>query len=145
MRIAPTMRITQTESPGVRSPLHARENVAVHRCRITEHKDARRQTRTPEAQRAGITRAELVEEAFRALETTRSEAKVVVDTVFNCIGRVSRRNEKVAVRGFGSFRTRQRGARTGGNPKTGVAVDVPAKRIPYFKPSKELEELLSGS
>src|SRR5712692_359563 len=104
-----------------------------------------RQTRMPEAQRAAITRAELIEEVFRALETTRREAKVVVDTVFNCIVRALRRDEKVEVRGFGSFRIRQRGARTGRNPKSGAVVDVPAKRIPYFKPSKELKKRLSGS
>jgi integration host factor subunit beta len=51
--------------------------------------------------------------------------------------------DKVEIRGFGSFRTRQRKARIGRNPKTGVRVDVPAKKIPYFNPSKELKDLVN--
>ena len=50
-------------------------------------------------------------------------------------------SEGVELRGFGSFRIRHRGARTGRNPKTGDKVKVPPKRIPYFKPGKELREL----
>lgn len=46
--------------------------------------------------------------------------------------------------GLGSFGTRQRQPRIGRNPKTGARVEVPAKRIPYFKPSKELKHLLNG-
>jgi len=45
--------------------------------------------------------------------------------------------------GFGSFRTRQRQPRVGRNPKTGTRVEVPSKRIPYFKPSKELKDLVN--
>ncbi|HEX3996781.1 MAG TPA: HU family DNA-binding protein, partial [Acetobacteraceae bacterium] len=52
-------------------------------------------------------------------------------------------NDKVEVRGFGSFRTRQRNSRTGRNPKTGATVAVPAKRVPFFKPSKELRDLVN--
>jgi len=52
--------------------------------------------------------------------------------------------EKIEIRGFGSFRTRQRQPRVGRNPKTGSRVDVPAKRIPYFKPSKELKDLVNS-
>jgi integration host factor subunit beta len=55
-----------------------------------------------------------------------------------------RTGDKIEIRGFGSFRTRQRQSRVGRNPKTGARVEVPAKRIPYFKPSKELKELVNG-
>jgi integration host factor subunit beta len=51
--------------------------------------------------------------------------------------------DKIEIRGFGSFRTRQRKPRIGRNPKTGARVDVPAKTIPYFKPSKELKDLVN--
>jgi len=54
-----------------------------------------------------------------------------------------RTGDKIEIRGFGSFRTRERQARVGRNPKTGVRVEVPAKRIPYFKPSKELKDLVN--
>jgi integration host factor subunit beta len=52
--------------------------------------------------------------------------------------------EKIELRGFGSFRIRHRGPRLGRNPKTGERVEVPAKRIPYFKPGKELREMLNS-
>ena len=51
--------------------------------------------------------------------------------------------DKIEIRGFGSFRTRQRKPRVGRNPKTGDRVDVPAKKIPFFKPSKELKDLVN--
>jgi integration host factor subunit beta len=54
-----------------------------------------------------------------------------------------RTGDKIEIRGFGSFRTRQRQPRVGRNPKTGARVEVPAKRIPYFKPSKELKDLVN--
>ena len=48
------------------------------------------------------------------------------------------------MRGFGTFSTRQRDARTGRNPRTGDSVSVPAKRVPYFKPGKEMRERLNS-
>ena len=54
-------------------------------------------------------------------------------------------DDKIEIRGFGSFRTRQRRGRTGRNPKTGAKVEVPAKKIPFFKPSKELKDLVNNS
>jgi integration host factor subunit beta len=51
--------------------------------------------------------------------------------------------DKIEIRGFGSFRTRQRKPRVGRNPKTGDRVEVPAKKIPFFKPSKELKDLVN--
>jgi integration host factor subunit beta len=53
--------------------------------------------------------------------------------------------DKIEIRGFGSFRTRQRKPRVGRNPKTGDRVEVPAKKIPFFKPSKELKDLVNHS
>jgi integration host factor subunit beta len=52
--------------------------------------------------------------------------------------------DKIEIRGFGSFRTRQRNPRVGRNPKTGDRVEVPAKKIPFFKPSKELKDLINS-
>ena len=60
------------------------------------------------------------------------------------IVRSLRAGDKIEIRGFGSFRTRQRKPRVGRNPKTGDRVDVPAKKIPFFKPSKELKDLVNG-
>jgi integration host factor subunit beta len=55
-----------------------------------------------------------------------------------------RTGDKIEIRGFGSFRTRQRQPRIGRNPKTGARVEVPAKKIPYFKPSKELKDVVNS-
>jgi integration host factor subunit beta len=68
---------------------------------------------------------------------------VIVETVFNSIISALHRGDKVELRGYGSIRTRERGPRRGRNPKTGAPVDVPAKRVPYFKPGKELKEFFT--
>jgi integration host factor subunit beta len=67
-----------------------------------------------------------------------------VETIFDSIVRSLRAGDKIEIRGFGSFRTRQRKPRIGRNPKTGDRVEVPAKKIPFFKPSKELKDLVNG-
>jgi integration host factor subunit beta len=90
-----------------------------------------------------MTKAELVEEVARAAELTKKDSEVVVDEVFKNIIQALNRGEKIELRGFGSFRVRQRDARRGRNPKTGAPVDIPAKRVPYFKPGKELKELIN--
>jgi integration host factor subunit beta len=91
-----------------------------------------------------MTKAELVEEVSRAATATRKDAETVVETIFGCIVKALQGDDKVEIRGFGSFRTRKRRGRTGRNPKTGAKVQVPPKRIPFFKPSKELKELLNA-
>jgi integration host factor subunit beta len=92
-----------------------------------------------------MTKAELIEEVSRVVEMSRKDSEVIVETIFDSIVRALRSNEKIEIRGFGSFRTRQRQPRIGRNPKTGTRVEVPAKRIPFFKPSKELKDLVNGS
>ncbi len=91
----------------------------------------------------GMTKAELVEEVARSTELTKKHAEIIVNTVFESIVDSLKSGEKIELRGFGSFRIRRRGARIGRNPKTGDRVKVPAKRIPYFKPGKDLRELLN--
>jgi integration host factor subunit beta len=98
---------------------------------------------TEAAQRRQMTKAELVEEVARAAELNKRDAEVIVETVFDSIIAALHKGEKVELRGFGSFRTRERGPRRGRNPKTGEPVDVPAKRVPYFKPGKELKEFFT--
>ena len=88
-----------------------------------------------------MTKSELVELIASTQEgITRREAEVVVNTVFTAISDALAEGDRVELRGFGSFSTRQRGARTGRNPKTGAAVAVPAKKVPHFKPGKLLRE-----
>src|SRR5438067_5274203 len=90
-----------------------------------------------------MTKAELVEEVARAAELTKKDSEVIVDEVFKNIIQALNQGEKIELRGFGSFRVRERGARRGRNPKTGAPVDIPAKRVPYFKPGKEMKELIN--
>ena len=90
-----------------------------------------------------MTKAELVEEVSRVSDLTKKHSEVIVDTVFRSIIDALQRGEKIELRGFGSFRLRQREPRKGRNPKTGDRVDVPPKKVPYFKPGKELKELIN--
>lgn len=90
-----------------------------------------------------MTKAELVEDVARAAELTKKDAERLVEIVFESIIETLNHGEKIELRGFGSFRVRERGARRGRNPKTGDPVDIPAKRVPYFKPGKELKELIN--
>ena len=93
---------------------------------------------------ATVTKADLVEEVTRITELPRKESEAVVETIFESIIAALQSGEKIEIRGFGSFRTRQRQGRIGRNPKTGAKVDVPPKRIPFFKPSKELKDLVNA-
>src|SRR5947209_9560453 len=92
-----------------------------------------------------MTKAELIEEVSRVVEMTRKDSEMIVETIFDSIVNSLHKGEKIEIRGFGSFRTRQRQPRVGRNPKTGPRVEVPSKRIPYFKPSKELRDIVNGS
>ena len=94
-------------------------------------------------QSSGMTKAQLVEEVARTTQLTKKHAELIVNTVFESIVDSLRDGDKIELRGFGSFRIRRRGPRIGRNPKTGAKVQVPSKRIPYFKPGKELKELLN--
>ncbi len=85
-----------------------------------------------------ITKADLTEEVSGIVEVTRREAEAIVETILASVVTGLRDDDKVEIRGFGSFRTRQRAGRIGRNPKTGQRVEVPPKRIAFFKAAKEL-------
>lgn len=96
--------------------------------------------------KAGVmTKAELVDEVARVVQLTKKQAETIVNIVFDSIVDSLRSGQKIELRGFGSFRLRSRKSRTGRNPKTGEKVEVPSKKIPYFKPGKELKELINKS
>ena len=92
-----------------------------------------------------LTKADLIEEVLRITELPRKESETVVETIFDSIIESLQKGEKIEIRGFGSFRTRQRRGRVGRNPKTGEKVEVPPKNIPFFKPSKELKDFVNNS
>jgi integration host factor subunit beta len=90
-----------------------------------------------------MTKAELVDEVAKVVQLTKKQAETIVNIVFDSIVDSLRSGQKIELRGFGSFRLRNRKSRTGRNPKTGEKVEVPSKKIPYFKPGKELKELIN--
>jgi integration host factor subunit beta len=94
------------------------------------------------AKASSLKRTDLIDQVAELLQIPRKEATVIVELILDSIVGALGRREKVEIRGFGSFRTRQRQSRIGRNPKTGARVEVPPKTIPYFKPSKELRELV---
>ena len=76
-------------------------------------------------------------------ELRAQEIEQVVDIFFEEIAQRLAEGGRVELRGFGAFSTREREARTGRHPRTGESVDVPAKRVPYFKPGKEMRNALN--
>jgi integration host factor subunit beta len=90
-----------------------------------------------------MTKADLVEKVTGLGDLTRRDGEVIVETIFGSVIGALQGGDKIEIRGFGSFRIRQRNPRIGRNPKTGERVEVPAKRVPYFKPSKELRDLVN--
>ncbi len=91
-----------------------------------------------------MTKAELGAEVATNSGLTKQEAELVVQTVLDSIVEALNSGDKVEVRGFGSFRHRKRNPRQGRNPKTGEAVQVPAKQVPYFRPGMGLKELINS-
>ena len=90
-------------------------------------------------------RSELLYELHKDNPELRAEEiEQVVDVFFTEIAQRLAEGGRVELRGFGAFSTREREARTGRNPRTGEAVEVPAKRVPYFKAGKEIRNRLNG-
>ncbi len=89
-------------------------------------------------------RSELLQALARENPELRSEdVERALDTFFDEIAERLSEGGRVELRGFGAFSTRQREARKGRNPRTGESVSVPDKRVPYFKPGKEMRARLN--
>ena len=92
-----------------------------------------------------MTKAELIDKiAEKKSGLTRKQVELVVNTVLDGIKDALSREDKVEIRGFGSFRIRHRRAKEGRNPKTGETVSVPPKKVPFFKAGKEMREMVDG-
>jgi integration host factor subunit beta len=91
-----------------------------------------------------MTKAELVEKVADKIQLTKKQTEAVVNILLNCITEALSEGDKVELRGFGSFRIRNRNPREGRNPKTGDTVQIPAKRVPFFKAGKELREMVDS-
>ena len=87
-----------------------------------------------------MNKTELVSSVAEKAEITKKEAEKVVSAVFASLEEALAKGEKVQLVGFGTFEVKERAARTGRNPKTGEEIDIPATRVPSFKPGKSLKE-----
>ncbi len=91
-----------------------------------------------------MTKADLIDEVAKNSVLSKKDAEAIVQAVLDSIVGSLKAGGKVELRGFGSFRLRERSSREGRNPKTGEKVFVPAKKVPYFKPGKDLRELINS-
>jgi integration host factor subunit beta len=90
-----------------------------------------------------MNKAKLIKKVSERTSIPSSAAKVIVNTIFDEMKESLEKGERIEIRGFGSFVTRQYGAYKGRNPKTGMVVDVTPKRLPHFKVGRELRELVN--
>src|SRR6476619_7890570 len=94
--------------------------------------------------RNAMTKADLINIVAKKLDITQVQSGIIVEAALRSVVNALQNGQEVEIRGFGSFRFRNRAPRKGRNPKTGEKVDVPPKKIPYFKMGKELKALLNG-
>ncbi len=88
-------------------------------------------------------KADLINKLAKDMNITKQEAEKGVNTFFNTLKEAIKKGEEIELRGFGSFRIRKRGSRSGRNPRTGEPVKVPSKKVIYFKPSKILKQSIN--
>ena len=93
-----------------------------------------------------MTKSELINLVAEGLPyLTHKDAEIIVNTIFDSMVDALVGGDRIEIRGFGSFKVKNRGNREGRNPKTGAAVQIPAKRMPFFKIGKELYERINLS
>ena len=92
-----------------------------------------------------MTKSELVEAIAARADLSKARAEMVVNSVFDAMTDALRDEHGVEIRGFGSLKVRSHKPYQGRNPRTGKAVAVPCKRLPFFKVGKELKELVNAS
>ena len=88
-------------------------------------------------------KADLINKIAKEMNIPRQEAEAGVNLFFQTLKDALLKGEEIELRGFGSFRFRTRGARSGRNPRTGKPVQVPPKKVLYFKPSKILKNMIN--
>lgn len=86
-----------------------------------------------------MTKTELIEKIAEKHNVPKSKAEIIVNSIFDSISTTLESDGRVEVRGFGSFVNRDYAPRKGRNPKTGEIIEVPAKKLPFFKTGKELK------
>ena len=92
-----------------------------------------------------MTKADLINVVAEKANLQHKQSELVVNTVFDLMSDALRKDERIEIRGFGSFVNRSYESYQGRNPKTGQVVQVPPKRVPFFKVGKELKEMVDGA
>lgn len=87
-----------------------------------------------------MNKSELINAVAEATDLSKKDAGKAVDAVFDTILNALAKGEKVQLIGFGNFEVRHRAARKGRNPQTGEEIEIPASKVPAFKPGKALKE-----
>ena len=87
-----------------------------------------------------MNKTELIAKVAEATNLSKKDAALAVDAVFNVISDALQNGDKVQIVGFGNFEVRERSARKGRNPQTGEEIEIPAGKIPAFRPGKSLKE-----
>lgn len=91
-----------------------------------------------------MNKTELVNQVAEATELSKKDAGKAVDAVFETIQNALAKGDKLSLIGFGTFEVRDRAARTGRNPQTGKDIQIPASKVPAFKPGKALKDAVKG-
>jgi len=92
-----------------------------------------------------MTKSDLIAQIAKGNDNlTQKDAEIIVDQIFDSMMDALSRGDKIDIRGFGSFKVKQREAREGRNPRTGETIQIPAKRVPSFKTGKQLQEKMNS-
>jgi nucleoid DNA-binding protein len=89
-----------------------------------------------------MTKADIVEQISNSTGLTKKDTAMAVEGFIQAIRQAMSNGQNIEIRGFGSFKVKSRRARKARNPRTGEAVEVPARMVPTFKPSKELKDMV---
>ncbi|AFJ62456.1 non-specific DNA-binding protein Hbs [Bacillus velezensis] len=92
----------------------------------------------------GMNKTELINAVAEASELSKKDATKAVDSVFDTILDALKNGDKIQLIGFGNFEVRERSARKGRNPQTGEEIEIPASKVPAFKPGKALKDAVAG-
>jgi nucleoid DNA-binding protein len=92
-----------------------------------------------------MTKADIVEQISNSTGLTKKDTAMAVEGFIQAVRQALSNGQNIEIRGFGSFKVKSRRARKARNPRTGQAVDVPARMVPTFKPSKELKDMVERS
>ena len=87
-----------------------------------------------------MNKSDLIEKVVEEINLPKKRAELIVNLLFDAMTQALAEGERIEIRGFGSFISKQYRARTGRNPRTGQTIPVPEKRLPFFKVGKEMRE-----